>query len=68
MTGYPDTALNSKLLLNARTARTASGGGLSACSRRSPEKVRVSGESVASGELDAVERSAGGVHLSRVQT
>ena len=68
MTGHPDTDLNSKLPLNARTARIASGGGLAACSRRRPEKVRVSGESVASNELDIVERRAGGAHPSRSQT
>ena len=61
MTGHPGTDLNSKLPLNARTARIASGGDLAACSHRRPEKVKVSGES-GSGTpegLDAVERRTG---------
>ena len=68
MTGHPDTDLNSKLPLNARTSRIASGGGLAAYSRRRPEKIKVSEESGASGELDIVERRAGGAHPSRSQT
>ncbi len=68
MIGHPGTELNSKLPLNARTARIASGGGLAACSRRRQEKAKVSGASVVSGELDAVERRAGETHPSRAQT
>ena len=59
MTGHPGTDLNSKLPLNARTARIASGGGLAAYSRRRQEMVEVSGETGASDGLDAVERHAG---------
>lgn len=68
MIGHPGTELNSKLPLNARTARIASGGGLAACFRRKLEKANVSGESATSGELDAVERRAGETHPSRAQT
>ena len=68
MIGHPDTDSNSKLPLNARTARIASGGGLAACSRRKPEKAKFSGENVMSGELDAVERRVGEAHPSRAQS
>ena len=68
MTGHPGTDLNSKLPLNARTARIASGGGLAAYSRRRPEKIKVSGESGMPDELDIVERRAGEKHPSRVQS
>ena len=68
MTGQIDKHVSSVLPLNARTARIASGGGSAAYSRRRPEKVRVSGESGASGELDAVERQVGEQHPSRAQS
>ena len=68
MTGHPGTDLNSKLPLNARTARIASGGGLAVHSRRRPEKAKVSAENAASGELDIVERRVGETHPSRVQS
>ena len=68
MTGHPGTDLNSKLPLNARTARIASDGGLVACSRGKPEKAEFSGENVMSGELDAVERRVGEAHPSRAQS
>ena len=68
MIGHPDTDSNSKLPLNARTSRIASGGGLAAYSQRWPEKVKVSGESAASGDLDIVERRAGEAYPSRTQS
>ena len=68
MTGHPGTDLNSKLPLNARTARIASGGGLAACSRGKPEKVDVSGETGVSDGLDAVERRVGEPGPARAQT
>ena len=68
MIGHPDTDSNSKLPLNARAARIASGGGLAACSRKRPEKIRVSGETGTPDELDLVERRAGEGHPSRAQS
>ena len=68
MIGHPDTDSTSKLPLNARTARIASGGGLAACSRGKPEKVKVSGETGTPDELDIVERRAGEGHPSRTRS
>ena len=68
MTGQTDKHVSSVLPLNARTARIASGGGSAAYSRRRPEKVKASGESGVSGELDAVERRVGEPHPPRAQT
>ena len=68
MNGHPDTDSKSKLPLNARTARIASGGGLAACSRKRPEKVNLSGETGTPDGLDIVERRAGEAHPSRSQS
>ena len=68
MIGHPDTDSNSKLPLNARTARIASGGGLAVCSRQRPENVNVSGETGTPDELDIVERRAGEAHPSRARS
>lgn len=68
MIGHPDTDLNSKLPLNARTACIASCGGLVACSCGRPETVEVSGETGTPDELDIVERHAGEGHPSRTRS
>ena len=68
MIGHPGKDSNSKLPLNARTARIASGGGLAACSRKGPEKIKVSGETGLPDELDIVERHAGEAHPPRSQS